>query len=300
MQLSYSARAFVRSFLKHISWLVFTIGITSIVCMAQIDRAALTGTVTDPTGAMVQHAEVQAVDLATGLKSEAHTNSKGVYLVPGLAVGTYAVTISHQGFGTVGFQNVLLEVGLTRVLNVTLRVSVPGEKIHVEAAQPLEQTSPEVSGVITEQQIKEIPINGRNWATLLVLAPGAIDDGGGDQRTIRFAGRGRDDNNYMIDGMPNNDRFYGSEVVGQPGVLGAEEAVEEARPGIRRNENALARCEPRADQAAGGDLGALADLAPRQGRKNLTPDTIKGDPRLALGGIVQHLGHRAKIGAPQG
>src|SRR5207247_2824001 len=57
------------------------------------------------------------------------------------------------------------------------------------------------SGVITEQQIKEIPINGRNWATLLVLAPGAIDDGGGDQRTIRFAGRGRDDNNYMIDGV---------------------------------------------------------------------------------------------------
>jgi carboxypeptidase family protein len=130
MQLSYSARAFVRSFLKHISWLLFTIGITSIVCMAQIDRAALTGTVTDPTGAMVQHAEVQAVDLATGLKSEAQTNSKGVYLLPGLAVGTYAVTISHQGFGTVGFQNVLLEVGLTRVLNVTLRVSVPGEKIH--------------------------------------------------------------------------------------------------------------------------------------------------------------------------
>jgi hypothetical protein len=196
MQLSYPARILVRSFLKRISWLLFTIGMTSIVCMAQIDRAALTGTVTDPTGAIVQHAEVQAVETATGLKSEAQTNSKGVYLVPGLAVGTYAVTISHRGFGTVGLQNVLLEVGLTRVLNVTLRVSVPGEKIHVEAAQPLEQTSPEVSGVITEQQIKEIPINGRNWATLLVLAPGAIDDGGGDQRTIRFAGRGRDDNNF--------------------------------------------------------------------------------------------------------
>ena len=86
----------------------------------------------------------------------------------------------------------------------------------------------------------------------------------------------------------------------QPGVLRAEEAVEEARPGVRRNKNALAGCEARADQAAGGDVGALADLAPARGRKNLTPDTIKGDPGLALGGIVQHLGHRAKIGAPQG
>ena len=187
--------------LKSISWMLFTICITGAICVAQIDRAAFTGTVTDATGAVIQHAEVQAVDLATGLKSEAQTNSKGVYLVPGLAVGTYAVTISHQGFGTVSFQNVLLEVGLTRVLNAQLRVSVPGEKIQVKAAQPLEQTSPEVSGVITEQQIKEIPINGRNWATLLVLAPGAIDDGGGDQRTIRFAGGGRDDNNYMIDGV---------------------------------------------------------------------------------------------------
>ena len=187
--------------LKSISWMLFTICITSAICVAQIDRAAFTGTVTDATGAVIQHAQVQVVDLATGLKSEAQTNSKGAYLVPGLAVGTYAVSISHEGFGMVSFQNVLLEVGLTRVLNAALRVSIPGEKVQVEASQPLEQTSPEVSGVINEQQIKEIPINGRDWATLLVLAPGAIDDGGGDQRTIRFAGRGRDDNNYMIDGV---------------------------------------------------------------------------------------------------
>ncbi len=146
--------------LKSISWMLFTICITSAICVAQIDRAAFTGTVTDATGAVIQHVQVQAVEIATGLKSDAQTNSKGVYLVPGLAVGTYAVTISHQGFGTVSFQNVLLEVGLTRVLNAQLRVSVPGEKIQVEAAQPLEQTSPEVSGVITEQR------DSHQWAEL--------------------------------------------------------------------------------------------------------------------------------------
>ena len=59
----------------------------------------------------------------------------------------------------------------------------------------------------------------------------------------------------------------------QAGVLGAEEAVEEARPGIRRNKNALAGCEPRADQAAGGDVGALADLAPARGRR-ISPRTL--------------------------
>jgi carboxypeptidase family protein len=200
MQGTYSPKGLAHR-LQGLSWMLFTICITNGICTAQIDRAALTGTVADATAAVIQQAQVQAVELATGLKNETQTNSKGVYLLPGLAVGTYAVTISHQGFGTVSFQHVLLEVGLTRVLNTQLRVSLPGEKVQVEASQPLEQASPEVSGVITEQQIQEIPINGRNWATLLVLAPGAIDDGGGDQRTIRFAGRGRDDNNYMIDGV---------------------------------------------------------------------------------------------------
>jgi len=201
MRERYSFKRYVGSFLERSFWLLFAVAVAAQASVAQIDRAALTGTVTDPTGAVVQRAQVEAVDIATALKSDAQTNSRGVYLVPGLAVGTYAVTISHEGFGTVSFQDVLLEVGLTRVLNAALRVSVPGEKVQVEALQPLEQTSPEVSGVITEQQIREIPINGRNWATLLVLAPGAIDDGGGDQRSIRFAGRGRDDNNYMIDGV---------------------------------------------------------------------------------------------------
>src|SRR5438552_155429 len=169
---------------------------------AQIDRAALTGTVTDPTGAVVRDAKIHAKDQATGLENETQSNSRGVYRVPGLAVGTYTVTVSHTGFATAQFQDVVLLVGETRTLDTHLKVGAVMQKIVVEVAPTaLEETSPELSGVIRSREIESLPVNGRNWASLLLLAPGAIDDGGGDQRTIRFAGRARDDNNFTMDGI---------------------------------------------------------------------------------------------------
>jgi carboxypeptidase family protein len=168
---------------------------------AQIDQATITGTVIDPSGAVVPGAKIEAVAQATSLRTEATTNSKGVYLVPGLAVGKYDVTASHAGFGTVQYKDVSLTVGETRTINVHLKVGAIRETMEVKAPLSLDETSPELSGVIDTEEIQSIPVNGRNWASLLLLAPGAIDDGGGDQRTIRFAGRARDDNNYTMDGV---------------------------------------------------------------------------------------------------
>src|SRR5207245_1247103 len=89
---------------------------------AQIDRATLTGTVTDPTRAVVRDAKIHAKDQATGLENEAESNSQGVYRVPGLAVGTYTVTVTHTGFATAQFQDVVLLVGETRTLDAHLKV----------------------------------------------------------------------------------------------------------------------------------------------------------------------------------
>jgi hypothetical protein len=71
----------------------------------------------------------------------------------------------------------------------------------IDTEPALNQSSAAVAGVIDSQEIENVPTNGRNWANLLLLAPLAIDDGGGDQRSIRFAGRARDDNNYQMDGV---------------------------------------------------------------------------------------------------
>ena len=168
---------------------------------AQIDRATLTGTVTDPSGAVIANAKIECLAETTGLRTEATSNSKGVYLVPGLAVGEYEVTVSRAGFSPVQYKDVLLMVGDTRIINVQLKVGTIIETVNVQSLPPLQETSPEISGVINNQEIRSLPVNGRNWASLLLLAPGALDDGGGDQRTIRFAGRARDDNNYTMDGI---------------------------------------------------------------------------------------------------
>ena len=86
----------------------------------------------------------------------------------------------------------------------------------------------------------------------------------------------------------------------QAGILRAKEEVEEAGPGVGRDQDALARGKARADQPAGRDVGAVADVTPGQGRKNLAPDIIKGDPGLPHGRVVQHLGHRPEVGTTQG
>jgi hypothetical protein len=138
----------------------------------------------------------------TGLKEEQRTNSKGYYRFPGLAVGRYSVSTADVGFKTQVIDDVILQVGETHTLDVRLQVGAIAEKIEVVAtAAPVERSSAEASTVISEDQIMNLPNNGRDWASFTLLAPFAQDDGGGDQRTIRFAGRARDDNNFQFDGV---------------------------------------------------------------------------------------------------
>ena len=170
--------------------------------LAQIDRAVLEGTVSDPTGRVIVGASVKTVAEGTGLTQEQQTNSNGYYRFPGLAVGRYAVTTSSNGFRTSVVENVTLQVGQTRTLDINLPVGATTEKVEVtEAISPADRSSAAASTVISTDQIENLPNNGRDWASFTLLAPFAQDDGGGDQRTIRFAGRARDDNNFQIDGV---------------------------------------------------------------------------------------------------
>src|SRR5580698_3616117 len=169
---------------------------------AQVDRAVLEGTVTDQTGAAIAGAKVKALAVDTGIAEEQHTNARGYYRFPGLAVGRYTVSTTNEGFRTRVIDDVRMEVGQTRTLDVQLDVGAVAEKVEVKAtAAPAERSSAEASTVIRQDQIENLPDNGRDWTTLSLLAPFAQDDGGGDQRTIRFAGRARDDNNFSIDGV---------------------------------------------------------------------------------------------------
>ncbi|SPF42393.1 conserved exported hypothetical protein [Candidatus Sulfotelmatobacter kueseliae] len=173
----------------------------STAAFAQVDRAVLEGTIADQSGAALVGAgvKIQAVD--TGITKEQRANSNGYYRFPGLAVGKYTVTTSATGFKTKVVEDVVLLVGQTYTLDVQLAVGTTNERVEVQATELEDRTSAEAGAVIRPDQIADLADNGRDWTTLSLLTPFAQDDGGGDQRTIRFAGRARDDNNFSIDGV---------------------------------------------------------------------------------------------------
>jgi hypothetical protein len=187
---------------KSIFLVFLAVVVFDVISLAQVDRAVLEGAVTDPAGAVVVGASVKIQSGDTGLSEEQRTNSNGYYRFPGLAVGRYTVTVSDAGFKTRVIEEVTLLVGQTRTLNTRLEIGTIAERIEVKsAADPADRSSAEASTVIDTSQIANLPNNGRDWASFTLLAPFAQDDGGGDQRTIRFAGRARDDNNFQIDGV---------------------------------------------------------------------------------------------------
>ncbi len=169
---------------------------------AQVDRSGLSGTVTDSSGLVLPGAHVTAVENATGLRRDAATDSSGNYSIPQLPVGIYTITFEHPGFGTATCLDVEQVIGRTRTLDATLRVAGGEERVEVtRASAMMDHTTSAVTGLIETEQARELPLNGRDWSALTAFVPGAVDTGGSNQRTVRFAGRGLDDSNFTYDGV---------------------------------------------------------------------------------------------------
>ncbi|HLX84987.1 MAG TPA: carboxypeptidase regulatory-like domain-containing protein [Terriglobales bacterium] len=172
------------------------------VTSAQVDRAGLIGTVADPSGRALAQTHVVAAHNNTGLRRETTTSTSGSYDIPELPAGVYTITFEHPGFKTLSFVNVVQTVGLTRTLNATLNISGGQERIEVSASsEQIDMTSDVLGARVEQVQADKLPLNGRNWANLTALAPSAVDTGGSSQRAVRYAGRGRDDDNFTYDGV---------------------------------------------------------------------------------------------------
>ncbi len=170
--------------------------------LAQVDRAGLNGTVTDPSRRVLPRTHITAVHNATGLRRETTCSASGTYDIPELPVGVYTITFEHEGFKALTFVDVEQVVGRTRTLDATLQVSGGQQRVEVSpSSEQMDKTSDALGTRIEEVQAKELPLNGRNWATLTALQPSAVDTGGSSQRAVRFAGRGRDDDNFTYDGV---------------------------------------------------------------------------------------------------
>jgi hypothetical protein len=194
-----------RGYFREASELLCLFGI--ILCLvpsspAQVDRAGLNGTVTDPSGRVLPQTHITAVQTATGLRRETISSSTGAYDIPELPVGVYTITFEHEGFRSFTFVDVEEVIGRTRTLDATLQVSGRDERVEVSASSALiDRNTSAVTGLIEKEQADELPLNGRNWASLTAFVPGAIDTGGSNQRSVRFAGRGLDDSNFTYDGV---------------------------------------------------------------------------------------------------
>jgi hypothetical protein len=166
------------------------------------DRATLNGTVTDSSGARITSANVELRSPDTGFHREATSNEEGIYEFSSLPVGTYELSITKPGFKPLAIRQIDVLFGQIRTIDAKLDVGGTAESVEVTATlEALNRTNGEIGGVVEAPQIREIPIDGRNWATLMTLAPGAINTGDGAQRSIRFNGHSLDDSNFTFDGI---------------------------------------------------------------------------------------------------
>ena len=191
---------------------------------AQITTGEITGTVTDQSGSAVAGATISAVCPDTNRTWQVTSGSAGEYRLSDMPVCVYKVSVFSPGFKTT-VRNVTVTVAQVTKSDFRLEVGQRTETIIVEAVSPLVDFSSGVNNEVDTKAILDLPTEGRDFKSILALTPGVQRAPGGGFLDVSISGQRSTTNNYMIDGMPNNDRFYGSEVVGQPGVLGVPASV---------------------------------------------------------------------------
>jgi len=135
----------------------------SVAIYAQSDNSAITGTVSDPTGAVVRGAAVTVTNETTGLEHSTITNASGFYTVPGLAPGKYTVKVVANGFLTEVVRNNNVDPSLPSTINVSLKVGSNSETVQVTAEEtPIDADTATLGRVVTSNQVENLPLDGRN------------------------------------------------------------------------------------------------------------------------------------------
>jgi hypothetical protein len=187
---------------------------------AQAVTGTIIGLITDSTGAVMPGATVTLTNTGTGLVRVVNTDSNGEYTAPSLPTGTYSVKAELSGFKTVTRPDIPLGVDQRMRIDVKLEIGAVEESVTVTGTSPLVQTSSsELGTTVAEEQIKTLPLNGRNFVNLTRTVPGVVRgipganiDGAGSlawRASASFSANGQRprDNNYMLDGVDNNETW---------------------------------------------------------------------------------------------
>jgi len=202
------------------------LGLVVALCLLPVGLAAqavtgtILGTVTDTSGAAVPGATVTLTNQGTGLTRSIVTDQAGEYTAPSLPTGKYKIVAELPGFKTATLSDIELTVDTKVRVNARLEVGTVAETVTVAAASPLVQVATsELGTTVQEEQIKTLPLNGRNFVNLTRTVPGVVRgipganiDGAGSlawRASASFSANGQRprDNNYMLDGVDNNETW---------------------------------------------------------------------------------------------
>jgi hypothetical protein len=216
---------------KHRSSTLILLSIATLLaslCQAQSVRGTILGTVTDASGAVVHGAKVTATQTATGLTRTEITSDSGEYAIPQLPVGPYTIAVEQAGFKKTDRTGIELRVDDKLRIDVVLSVGQVSDTVEVAATTPVVNTdSSTVGNVVDNKTVTELPLNGRNFLQLNLLVPGANQGVKGSQNqtqggAISVNGAREQGNNFLLDGMDNNDL-----AINQYAVAISTEAIQE-------------------------------------------------------------------------
>ncbi len=243
--------------------LVALVLLLAVPVFAQKSTSQIRGTVTDPTGAAVSGAKVTLQNEATGVSRTISTNAQGNYVFPDIPVGSYQVEVEFAGFKLAQQTKIQTSVADVRVADVKLETGVITDTVTVEAnPNAVKLVGAEIAGMISGEQVRELPLNGRNFMQLTLLQPGVtaaeglntVSKGLAGGSDISVSGASTTSNLFLIDGADNVDHGSNRTILVYPSI----DAIEEFK--IQRNNYGA---------EFGGAGGAQVNLVTRGGTNSL-------------------------------
>ena len=200
----------LRSRLPLLLVLLFAITLATVPLAAQSTSGNVTGTVTDASGAAIPNATVEALNQATGVKATAVTNETGSYRMTNVAVGTYSLTVTAQGFATSTMKNLPVDLNLTATANVTMQVGQVATSVEVqEAATVIDTTTAQVQSSFEARQMADLPtVSGGSGVINLSLYTAGVSTSGavGVGTGPSVGGQRPRNNNFTLEGIDNNNK----------------------------------------------------------------------------------------------
>src|SRR6266404_10009537 len=194
---------------------------TNVPAFSQTTTGRIVGTVHDQSDAAIAGATVTVTDIQRAIRRTVSTDESGAYVFVSLTPSVYGVRAEANGFKTVERPTVQVEVATDVTVNLALPPGDVKETVVVNAEVPmLDSTSSALGGTLSNKEINDLPLNGRNYENLLQLRPGVVRYPGGGFSTTSSNGLRAEDNAYLIDGLFNSEPFSGQSIINGAGIAG--------------------------------------------------------------------------------